>query len=217
MDNYLIKLTNITKKFKKNVIFSNVNITFEQGKIYALIGPNGCGKTLLLKIISGLVRPNDGYVKLNDKILRKDLKILPNMGVIFEKPEFFLDLTGYENLKLLADINHSIDDQEIINILKTVDLFEAKDKKVKFYSLGMVQRLGIAQAIMENQKILLLDEPTNALDETGVKMVHNLLINMKKDRIIIITSHQKYDIDQLADEIYLFNKGSVSKYEKKSL
>lgn len=212
MDKILLK--NINKSFKNQEIFKNVNIEFHEGKIYGLIGTNGCGKTLLLKIISGLVKPSDGEVLYNGNKIGVDFKTLPNVGVIFEKPEFFLDLTGYENLKLLAGINNIIGDEVIIETMKLLQLDPNNKNKLKNYSLGMTQRLGLVQAIMENQKILLLDEPTNALDENGVEIVHKILMEMKKNKIIIITSHNKYDIEELCDHVYSFKGGEIKLSEK---
>ncbi len=209
-----ISLIGVSKRFKSQEIFKNVDIEFHEGKIYGLIGTNGCGKTLLLKIISGLARPSEGVVLYNTLKVGEDIKILPNVGVIFEKPEFFLDLTGYENLKLLADINRKISNEQIIKTMKLMQLNPDNKNKMKNYSLGMTQRLGIAQAIMEDQKILLLDEPTNALDEEGVEIVHKVLREMKENKIIILTSHNKYDINELCDYVYSFNGGEIKLSEK---
>ena len=189
-----IKATNISKQFKNNVLFTNVNLDLYSGKIYGLIGHNGSGKTVLMKILTGVMKPTTGTVEIDDKTLHQDIQILPEVGVIFEKPEFFNDLTGKENLELLAKINKN---------------------KVKDYSLGMVQRLGIAQAIMEDQKILILDEPTNALDQDGVVSILRLLKQKKEEGcLILISSHQLDEIFAICDEVYQINHQNLIKVDK---
>ena len=213
--NMKIQLQNVSKRFKNNLLFDQVNITFESGKIYGLIGPNGTGKTVLMKIISGIMKPTEGTILCDDKILGKDIRVLPNVGVIFEKPEFFNDLNAEENLALLARINQRITKKEIEEVIKEVGLNFNNKAKVKTYSLGMVQRLGIAQAIMENQGIMILDEPTNALDEDGIELIHQILKQKKEEgKLIIVSSHNSYDIQQLCDGVYKINNGKVIRYEK---
>ena len=210
-----IKATNISKQFKNNVLFTIINLDLYSANIYGLIGHNGSGKTVLMKILTGVMKPTTGTVEIDDKTLHQDIHILPEVGVIFEKPEFFNDLTGKENLELLAKINKKIDDEKIIETMKQVNLDPNNKNKVKDYSLGMVQRLGIAQAIMEDQKILILDEPTNALDQDGVISILRLLKHKKEEGcLILISSHQLDEIFAICDEVYQINHQNLIKVDK---
>lgn len=204
-----IILENVSKSFKGSTILENVNMELTSGHIYGIVGANGTGKSVLLQMICGLMWPTHGNIRFNQKLLHKELSVLPNCGIIINKPSFFNDLNGLQNLKLLASINKKVDEKGIIEILDRVGLNNT-DKKVRDYSIGMIQRLGIAQAIMENQDILILDEFTNGLDEDGINMVHEILRNEKeKGKLILITSHNKYDINQLCDFVYKINKGTL--------
>lgn len=200
-----IKLNNISKEFKKKCIFENINLEFSENHIYGIVGANGSGKSVLLKIICGLMKPTHGTVTHNGKIIGKDIRTLPSTGLIINKPEFLDNLTAFENLQLLAQIQNTINDEVIEEILKTVKL-ENNHKKISQFSVGMIQRLGIAQALMENPDILVLDEFSNGLDEEGVDLFHKILKSEKSNgKLIIITSHSKYDIDQLCDSIIDMN------------
>lgn len=204
-----IILENVSKSFKGSTILENVNMELTSGHIYGIVGANGTGKSVLLQMICGLMWPTHGNIRFNQKLLHKELSVIPNCGIIINKPSFFNDLNGLQNLKLLASINKKVDEKGIIEILDRVGLNNT-DKKVRDYSIGMIQRLGIAQAIMENQDILILDEFTNGLDEDGINMVHEILRNEKeKGKLILITSHNKYDINQLCDFVYKINKGTL--------
>ena len=205
-----LEAIDLEKKFKDNLIFSHVNVEFEEGKIYGIVGENGSGKTVFLKTLCGLLKPSSGKVVYNGKTLKEDFDFLPSIGIIIEKPGFFDEMTGFDNLKLLASIQNTINDDRIREVLEYVHL-ENNKKIVKKYSLGMKQRLGIAQAMMENPDILILDEFSNALDTEGVEMTHNLLRDLKQqNKIIIITSHSKFDIETLCDHVYSFKKGIMS-------
>jgi len=205
-----LEAIDLEKKFKDNLIFSHVNVEFEEGKIYGIVGENGSGKTVFLKTLCGLLKPSNGKVVYNGKTLKEDFDFLPSIGIIIEKPGFFDEMTGFDNLKLLASIQNTINDDRIREVLEYVHL-ENNKKVVKKYSLGMKQRLGIAQAMMENPDILILDEFSNALDTEGVEMTHNLLRDLKQqNKIIIITSHSKFDIETLCDHVYSFKKGIMS-------
>ena len=205
-----LEAIDLEKKFKDNLIFSHVNVEFEEGKIYGIVGENGSGKTVFLKTLCGLLKPSNGKVVYNGKTLKEDFDFLPSIGIIIEKPGFFDEMTGFDNLKLLASIQNTINDDRIREVLEYVHL-ENNKKIVKKYSLGMKQRLGIAQAMMENPDILILDEFSNALDTEGVEMTHNLLRDLKQqNKIIIITSHSKFDIETLCDHVYSFKKGIMS-------
>ena len=208
-----IKLENIGKTIKGQMIFQNVNVELMSGYIYGFVGYNGCGKTMLLRIISNLVKPSEGTISLDEQPYTI-LKTMPKIGIVLEKPDFFNELTGLENLEMLAKIRNEIHTEEIMQAIKTVGLFTQENKKVGKYSLGMRQRLGIAQAIMEDNDILILDEITSGLDEDGVNMIYEILKKEKaKGKLIIITSHNKIDIEELCDEAYKFNNGTVHAYE----
>ena len=208
-----IKLENIGKTIKGQMIFQNVNVALMSGYIYGFVGYNGCGKTMLLRIISNLVKPSEGTISLDEQPYTT-LKTMPKIGIVLEKPDFFNELTGLENLEMLAKIRNEIHTEEIMQAIKTVGIFTQENKKVGKYSLGMRQRLGIAQAIMEDNDILILDEITSGLDEDGVNMIYEILKKEKeKGKLIIITSHNKIDIEELCDETYKFNNGTVHAYE----
>lgn len=209
-----IKLENVGKTIKGQMIFQNVNVELSSGHIYGFVGYNGCGKTMLLRLISNLVRASEGEILLDDQPYTS-LKNMPKIGIVLEKPDFFNELSGLENLEMLAKIRNEIHTEEIMKAIKTVGLYTQENKKVGKYSLGMRQRLGIAQAIMENNDILILDEITSGLDEDGVKMIYDILKEEKsKGKMIIITSHNKSDIEELCDKTYKFNNGTVDSYEK---
>jgi ABC-2 type transport system ATP-binding protein len=205
-----VKMENISKVIKKNIILRDINLNMKSGKIYGLIGTNGSGKTMLMRLLAGLIRPSEGEIIVNGHRVEYGKKLYFDMGVIIEKPEFFNDLTGMENLEMLAKLKGKIGRDEMIDAMNRVQLDPHNEKKVKEYSLGMRQRLGIAQAIMEDPEVLILDEVTNALDEEGIKMVYEVLNEeKKKGKIIIISSHNRIDIDTLCDEIYLVKNQSL--------
>lgn len=205
-----IEVQNLEKKFKNNIILSDVNLEFTSGHIYGLAGRNGSGKSVFLKILCGLYKPTLGIVLFNGKNYHLDSMFVPNLRALIEKPSFFPDLTGYENLELLAKIQNKISSNEILSSLKRVNLIEEKDKLYKEYSLGMKQKLGIAQVIMENPDILILDEPFNGIEEETFKKISNYLLELKHlGKLIIISSHIKEDLNYLCDEIYYFDNGKV--------
>ncbi len=204
-----IIIENVSKQIKGIDILTDVNIEFISGKIYGLCGSNGSGKTMLLRMIAGLIRPSEGQVVVDDKILHKDIDFPENMGVLIENPEFWKNYTGKEALYSLASINKKIGIKEIEQALERVGLEPDDRRTIKKYSLGMKKRLGIAQAIMEFPKLLLLDEPTNALDKKGVETVANIILSEKSDdAIIILASHNKADLD-ICDVIYEIENGQI--------
>ena len=212
-----LEARNVCKHFKNRTIFEKINLEFESGKIYGIVGPNGCGKSVLFKILSGLMQPNSGQILYNEKELYKDIHILPSIGLVINDPQFYNYLSGYENLYILASIKNLIGEQDIINILKKVGLQNDKSK-VKTYSTGMKQRLALAQAIMENPDVLVLDEITNGIDKTGLNMVYDLLKQEKENgKIIIITSHRIQDIKVLCDVVYEIDNYGVNQIEKDTL
>lgn len=208
-----IEIKNMSKKFKNNIVLNNVNLVFEDGKIYGLSGRNGSGKSVLLKIICGIYAPTTGEILFDGKNYNANNMFVPNLRALIEKPNFFPDLTGFENLKILARIQNKISDNEIIKALEDVNLIEEKDKKFSEYSLGMKQKLGIAQALMEDPKIILLDEPFNGVEEQSVSKISNILLKEKqKGKIIIISTHIKEDLERISDVIYYFDNGCIKKW-----
>lgn len=204
-----IEIKNLSKSFKDNLIIDNINIAFKSGKIYGLWGRNGAGKSVFLKLISGFYIPTSGEVLFDGKNYNKTKQFPPSMRVLIEKPTFFPDLTGFENLKILADIQHKITNEDILKSLEIVNLLSEKDKKYSKYSLGMKQKLGIAQAIMEDPEIIILDEPFNGIEEETVKKLISYFKKIKKNKIIIISSHIKEDLNELSDKIYEFDMGKI--------
>ena len=207
-----IEVKNLNKSFKENQILENVNITFSEGKIYGLAGRNGSGKSVFLKIITGLYIKDSGTILYNSKEINFYKEFPCGVGALIEKPNFFNNLSGYENLKLLANIQNKISNNEILKSLEIVNLTDEKDKKYSKYSLGMKQKLGIAQAIMENPEVIILDEPFNGIEEFSVNKIKEYLKSLKKQgKTIILSSHIKEDLIELCDEIYLFDTGFVKK------
>lgn len=207
----IIKVDNVTKKFGSDIALSNVSIEFERGKIYGIVGRNGSGKTVLFKTIIGFLKPTSGRVIVDGKEIGKDTDFADNIGIIIETPGFLSAYNGYKNLEYLASIKNIIGKKEIKESMQRVGLDPNSKKKVSKYSLGMRQRLGIAQAIMENPDILILDEPMNGLDNQGVEDVRNILLNLREEgKSIILASHNKEDIEVLCDEVYEMDHGVLS-------
>lgn len=205
-----IDVKNYTKLIKKKTILDNVNISFESGKIYGLHGKNGSGKTMLLRAICGLILPTSGEVSIDGKVIGKDIEFPDSVGIIIENMTMLIDYTAFDNLKILAKIKKIATDEDIRSALENVGLNPDDKKKVKAFSLGMKQKLNIAQAIMEKPKLLLLDEPTNALDEESVKDVRKLLLEMKEQGVlIIIASHNKEDLEVLCDDLVEIYEGRI--------
>ena len=205
-----VKLKNIEKSFKKEKVLKEINLTFHSGNLYAFIGPNGSGKTVLLKLICGLYVPSKGQVLYDDKEYNLMTQIFPNVRALIEKPCFFPNLTGFENLQLLAKLQNKIGSKEILKALEIVNLIEEKDKKFAHYSLGMKQKLGLAQVFMESPQVMVLDEPFNGLDDESVKKVLQYLIEEKENgKIILVSSHIVNDLEALAEKIYYFKEGQV--------
>ena len=208
----VITVKNATKKFKEVTVLNNISVDFEKGKVHGLIGRNGSGKTMLMKCICGLVPLTSGEITVNDKVIGKDTDIPKNVGVIIETPGFLLGYSAYSNLKFLAAINNKIGKEEIMNAIKSVGLDPDDKKKVGKYSLGMRQRLGLAQAIMEDPELLILDEPMNGLDKDGVKDMRKYLLDLKEQgKTILIASHSAEDIEVLCDTVCEMDKGEMSR------
>lgn len=207
-----IVVENLDKRFKNQSVLKNVNVKFSKGNIYGIIGRNGSGKTILLKCICGFLRPTAGTVSVNNKIVGQDIDFPQKLGFIIETPGFLMNYSGYKNLKYLASIQKNIDDEAIKESMSLVGLDSADKKHVGKYSLGMRQRLGIAQAIMEKPDILILDEPMNGLDKNGVQEMRKLFLQMKEEgKLILLTSHNREDIEVLCDEVYEMEDGILTK------
>lgn len=206
-----VKLENVQKSLKDNQVLNNITYTFEGGKIYGVYGHNGCGKTMLLRAISGLLIPDDGKVMINEKQLHKDNISFPeSIGIIIEHMELLPQYSAYDNLKILAKIKNKAKDEDIKEALEAVGLESSSKKKVRKFSLGMKQRLNIAQAVFENPEIIILDEPTNAIDTKGIELIYILLRkHRERGALIIITSHHKDDLQELSDITLKMEKGMI--------
>ncbi|PFB14639.1 MULTISPECIES: ATP-binding cassette domain-containing protein [Bacillus cereus group] len=205
---YIVEIKKLTKVIKGHTVLNNINLQLDKGKIYGFQGKNGSGKTMLLRAICGLIKPTKGEVFVNQKKL--DDNFPDSIGVLIEYPGFLPNYTGLQNLKLLASIQNKINEEDIRKVLIQVGLDPTDKRKVKKYSLGMKQRLGIAQAVMENPDILVLDEPTNALDKNAVKIVRELLLDLKKQgKTIIIASHDQNELQVLCDDLYTIDTGEI--------
>lgn len=202
--------TDVTKVIKGKTVLSHINLSLNSGYVYGFVGPNASGKTMLFRVLSGLISATTGIVSLNGKILKKAFPVLPDLGILLENVSLYPELTGYENLDYLAKFNHKIDKAGIIEALQRVGLDPADKRKYGKYSLGMKQRLAIAQAVMERPGILMLDEPTNALDQDSVKVIRGL-IKSEKDRgaIVLLASHNKEDIQLLCDYTFTMDGGAI--------
>jgi len=207
----MIKMENISKKYKDNFVLSNINLEFENGKCYAICGTNGSGKSVLLKLICGFSKPTTGVITVDGVRVGIDRDFIKDAGIFINTPEFINDLTGRQNLELIAQVRKKVTKLDIDFLLSKLLMSEYCDKKVKNYSLGMKQKLRIAQAIMENPSILILDEPMNALDKENVVLVRGILHeHVKKGNQLIFTSHNMEDVAQLADVIFEIDKGTIS-------
>jgi ABC-2 type transport system ATP-binding protein len=208
--NMQLTATDVTKVIKGKTVLSHINLSLNSGYVYGFVGPNASGKTMLFRVLSGLISATTGIVSLNGKILKKAFPVLPDLGILLENVSLYPELTGYENLDYLAKFNHKIDKAGIIEALQRVGLDPADKRKYGKYSLGMKQRLAIAQAVMERPGILMLDEPTNALDQDSVKVIRGL-IKSEKDRgaIVLLASHNKEDIQLLCDHTFTMDGGAI--------
>lgn len=203
-----IEVQNVVKRFRDQVVLKNVSISFEKGKIHGIVGRNGSGKTVLFKCICGLMHPEEGVILVNGKRVGRDVDMPEDIGAIIEAPGFLPNYSGYKNLRFLANIRRKIGKEEILNVLKTVGLDPESRKHVEKYSLGMRQRLGIAQAIMEDPEILILDEPMNGLDNAGVQDIRALLLELKaQGKTILLASHNHEDIAALCDTVHEMDGG----------
>ena len=205
-----ITVNHINKTLKGRKILEDVCLEMQGGTVYGFVGKNGSGKTMLFRAISGLMPIDSGSVICNGKQLRKDMKILPNLGIQIENAGLYPELTGFHNLQLLAKLNNKIDDEQIRDTIRKVGLDSFDKRPFRKYSLGMKQRIVLAQALMEKPDILMLDEPTNTLDEDGINDIRNLILEEKRrGALIMIASHNKEDIHLLADIVYQIREGCI--------
>lgn len=206
----MIEIKHLSKIIDKNIILDDINMKLDYGKVYGLVGRNGCGKTMLMRHILGFVYSTKGSITIDGKVLGKDIDMPENVGAIIENPGFIPEYPGFKNLKILAAIKGKIKNDGIREAMELTGLDPDDKKHVGKYSLGMKQRLGIAQAVMENPDILLLDEPMNGLDNEGVQEIRKLLLKRKEmGNLIVIASHNEEDIRVLCDEIFYFDKGKI--------
>lgn len=208
----IIRTENATKYIRGALILDNVNVEFESGKIYGLQGPNGSGKTMLMRLVGGLIRPTSGEVYIDENKLGQSFDFPTSMGLLIENPAFLPNYTGLKNLELLAGIKGNVSLEQLRQTIRDVGLNPDDKRKYRKYSLGMKQRLGIAAAIMEKPDLILMDEPTNALDDAGVERIC-LLLRRERDRgaLILMACHDAAILEKMADEIYTIYEGTVER------
>ena len=205
-----IEIQNLSKRIKGITVLDDINYTFRGGSVYGLSGKNGCGKTMLMRIIAGLIYSTSGSVVVNGQKLGKDISFPPSVGLLIENPAFLHDYTGFENLNILAKIQGNVTEQDIKDTLLKVGLQPDDRRKYYKYSLGMRQRLGIAAAIMGRPDVILLDEPINAIDEDGVNSIRDTIRELVDDnRVIIIACHDKEEMEYMADTIIYMSNGRI--------
>ena len=211
----VIQVENVSKTIKGNMVIDCVSAEFSSGKVYGLQGINGSGKTMLMRLISGLIYPTEGRIVIDGKILGKEIAFPESIGILIENPAFLDNYSGFANLKLLASIQNKIDDKQIYKTLERVGLEPDSRKKYKKYSLGMKQKLGIAGADMEKPEFLILDEPANALDKEGIERLKKI-VQEEKERgaLIILSCHDSALLEAMADVIYSMENGRLLKQEE---
>lgn len=207
----MIDVKNVSLKIKDTLILKNININFEDSKIHGIIGRNGSGKTMLMKCICGFIIPTEGEVIVSGKRIGIDSDFPESLGIIIETPGFIPYYSGFKNLRMLADVKRIISDEQIREAMQKVGLDHTIKRSVKKYSLGMRQRLGLAQAIMENPDLLILDEPMNGLDKDGVSDMRKYLLKLKEQgKTILLASHSAEDIEILCDTVCEMDKGVLT-------
>ncbi len=205
-----IEISHVTKKFGEDTVLSDINVTMEQGKVYGISGNNGSGKTVLMKCICGFLPVTEGTIRVKGRIIGTEIDFPESIGVIIETPGFLINLSGIRNLEILAGLKGRITKTEIRAAIQKAGLDPELKKSVSKYSLGMRQRLGIAQAIMEDPDFLILDEPFNGLDKHGVKDIRTLLLELKEQgKTILLASHNSEDIRILCDKVYEMDGGRI--------
>ncbi len=207
-----IKVENLAKKFQDQTILRNVNLDFNGGHIYGIVGRNGSGKSVFMKLLCGFYKPTEGTILYDSVDINSNNVFPPSTRALIEKPTFLPELSGFENLKLLASIQNKIDDEKIIETMRKLNLYDERNKKYSKYSLGTKQKLGIVQVLMENPEVMIFDEPMNGIENETVKIIRDILITEKgKGKLIIVASHIKEDIDNLADEVFEVDNGYINK------
>lgn len=208
----VIEVKDVSLNVKEIVILDSVNLQCASGEICGIIGRNGSGKTMLMKCICGFVSPTAGEISVLDKQIGKDVDFIPDAGIVIETPGFISYYSGFKNLRLLASIQNKIKDEDVRKVMETVGLDPHLKRSVKKYSLGMRQRLGLAQAIMEDPKVLILDEPFNGLDKEGVAEMRQYLLRLKEaGKTILLSSHSSEDIELLCDKVFEMDHGKLEK------
>lgn len=206
-----IEIINLTKEFKGTIVLEDINLSLYSGKIYGFVGKNGSGKTMLLRILGGLVKPTSGTVIVDGIEITNRNNNEHKIGLVIENASLYPNFTGHKNLMFLANINCYIGEQEVREAIRRVGLDPDDKRSIKKYSLGMKQRIAFAQAVMEKPDFLFLDEPTNALDEQGVELIRNVIIEeSKRGALVLIASHNREDIETLCDEVYTINNGRAA-------
>ncbi len=207
----VIEMKSVVKRWGNNTVLKSVDLAVNSSEIVGIIGHNGSGKTVLMKCICGFITPDSGEITVSGRRVGKDVDIPKNIGLIIESPGFLPNFSGFSNLWQLAKIRGKISKEDVRRVIEKVGLNPDEKKHVGKYSLGMKQRLGIAQAIMENPDILILDEPMNGLDKNGVEDMRKLLLQLKDEgKAIIIASHNSVDIDVLCDRVFEITKGTLT-------
>ncbi|AFH48661.1 Antibiotic transport system ATP-binding protein [Ignavibacterium album JCM 16511] len=212
-DELVIEIKNLSKHFKNLKAVDNLNINVFRGDVFGFLGPNGAGKSTTIRMLLTLIKPNSGSIKIFGKdLFRERLSILRNVGAIVEKPDFYGYLPAYKNLEILGKISgHEISKKRIMEVLELVGLADRYKSKVKTFSHGMKQRLGIAQALLHNPDLIILDEPTTGLDPMGMKEIRDLIIHLSRDqkKTIFLSSHILYEVEQVANRMIIINKGTA--------
>ncbi|WP_091349939.1 ABC transporter ATP-binding protein [Anaerobranca gottschalkii] len=212
MDNIVLTTENLTKKFKKKTVVDNLNISIQQGDIFGFLGPNGAGKTTTIRMLVGLIKPTSGKITIFGKDLQQDFtEVIKDIGAIVENPELYPFYTGRQNLIHFAKLSGEVDKNRIEEVIRLVRLENRIDTKVKTYSLGMRQRLGLAQALLNRPKLLILDEPTNGLDPQGMKEVREIISHLAREEkiTIFISSHLLHEIEQLCNKVAIISNGKL--------
>lgn len=206
----VVEVRDISKKLHGNLVLDQISLTMEPGKVYGFQGRNGSGKTMLFRAICGLLRIKKGTITVDGKKIGEEISFPPSVGALIENPSFLPYYTAFENLKMIASIKGVVSDEEVKEWIRKVGLDPNSPKKVGRFSLGMKQRLAIAQAIFEEPELLLLDEPTNALDREGVEILARLIAEAKaKGKTIAVASHDRYELEKWSDEIFTIEAGRL--------
>ncbi len=206
----ILELRNVTKTIKGVTVIDNINLTMQGGRVYGFQGKNGSGKTMLMRLICGLIKPTIGQVIINGEILGKDISFPRSVGVLIENPSFLSEYTAIKNLRLLNDLKEHLSDNELKRVLNDVGLDPEDKRKYRSFSLGMKQKLGIAAAVMGEPELVILDEPINAVDDAGVENIRRILDNLKKNgSLVIVACHDREELELISDEIIKIDAGRI--------